>query len=150
MSAILVIGYGNELRRDDGLGPKLAAAIEQSRLSRVKVMRCHQLTPDLADPISKAGHVVFIDASVDGSSEVQVRQLKSEPPSGLLAHASKPSALLALSRALYGAAPPCWWITLPAFDLGFGEELSPQGHNGLKAGLVGFKRLWNRITEAAV
>jgi hypothetical protein len=59
---LLVIGYGNELRGDDGVGPKTAMAVSEWHFPGVKTMVCHQLTPDLAEPIAAAERVVFIDA----------------------------------------------------------------------------------------
>lgn len=63
MAHTLIIGYGNPLRGDDGLGwhvaQRLAAVLPQHR-ARIEV--CHQLTPELAEPISRADLVIFIDA----------------------------------------------------------------------------------------
>nr|MDQ2730551.1 hydrogenase maturation protease [Armatimonadota bacterium] len=67
MSGALVIGYGNPLRRDDGLGPmaaqRLAALADPLR---VQVLTPYQLSPELAEPISQARFVLFIDASEEG------------------------------------------------------------------------------------
>ena len=43
----LVIGYGNELRGDDGLGPYIAARVEEQCLPHVRTLTVHQLTPEL-------------------------------------------------------------------------------------------------------
>lgn len=150
MNRILVIGYGNELRGDDGLGPKLASAIDELRLPGVKVVVTHQLTPELSDPISRAEYVVFIDASMDAAQGVQVRPLEPTTIGGLpaIAHAADPSALLALARELFGFAPPGWLITIPAADMGFGDSLSKAAQSGLEAGLAAFKQLRNTLSTA--
>ena len=76
----LVIGYGNTLRSDDGVGAKVAAAVAELALPGVVALVLHQLTPELAETISEARAVVFVDAAVDAATEVQVRQL--EPAEG--------------------------------------------------------------------
>jgi hypothetical protein len=52
---ILVIGYGNTLRGDDGVGPRVAEAIEELNLPGVRTLVCQLLTPEFADPIARTG-----------------------------------------------------------------------------------------------
>jgi hydrogenase maturation protease len=146
---ILVIGYGNELRGDDGLGPKLACAIDALALPDVAVLVCHQLTPELADPLSRAEFAVFIDARIDGSSGVQLHPLHEPQRASFSPHASDPAALLALSRAVYGVAPHGWWLTLPAVDLGIGEGLSLAAQESFERGLAAFRQLRDRIAAVS-
>jgi hydrogenase maturation protease len=141
LRAVLVIGYGNELRRDDGLGPKIASAIEQRWLPGLRVITCHQLTPELADPVSGAGAVIFIDAAVEGGA-VEVRPLSPAPLPYLRAHRISPAALLGLARSVYGKCPPAWWITARAFDMGFGEGLTARAQANMSRAVQAFDRLW--------
>ena len=61
---VLVIGYGNPLRGDDGAGWKAAELLaEDPRLAGAVVLARHQLTPELADDVSRASLVVLVDAS---------------------------------------------------------------------------------------
>ena len=61
---VLVIGYGNALRTDDGIGWHVAERLaDDARLDGVMVIQRHQLTPELALDISRADLVVLIDAS---------------------------------------------------------------------------------------
>src|SRR2546421_12899232 len=62
----LVIGYGNPLRTDDGVGWQVAQQLATDLADDVDVIGTHQLTPELAEPISRAGLVVFVDAGVGG------------------------------------------------------------------------------------
>ena len=61
---LLVIGYGNTLRRDDGVGPHVAEAIAALALPGVEALVCPLLTPELAEAIARARRVVFVDAMV--------------------------------------------------------------------------------------
>src|SRR5262245_46508216 len=87
---LLVIGYGNVLRSDDGVGPKVAEAIGAMALPQVEILTCDLLTPELAEPISRAVKVVFVDAAVDTPQEVLLRQLNPADSSQLIAHAADP------------------------------------------------------------
>lgn len=131
----LVIGYGNTLRSDDGVGAKVAAAVAELALPGVVSLVRHQLTPELAEPISSARAVVFVDAAVDAATEVQVRQLEPAEGAQLMAHAADPRSLLAFARQLFGRCPPAWWLTIPVENLDFGEELSPLARRGFQTAL---------------
>jgi hydrogenase maturation protease len=126
----LVIGYGNTLRGDDGIGPRVAEAVGHLRLPGVRTLICPLLTPELADPISRAGTVIFVDAAVDAANEVQWRKLEPNETSQLMAHAADPRTMLALARDVFGRAPEAWWLTIPAVDLGFCENFSPEVRKG--------------------
>jgi hydrogenase maturation protease len=132
----LVIGYGNTLRGDDGVGPRVVEALEALHLPGVRTLVCQQLTPELADPISHASEVIFVDAAVDGPTEVQVRKLEPNESSQLMTHAADPRATLALARDVFGHAPVAWWLTIPAVKFGYSDALSPAADAGLRAALA--------------
>ena len=124
-SHLLVIGYGNTLRRDDGVGPLVAEAVGALRLPGVRTLICQQLSPEHSAPVSQAHTVIFVDAAVDAPREVQWRELQPNESSQIMAHAADPRTMLALSRDVFGQVPAAWWLTIPAVDLGFHEEFSP-------------------------
>ena len=131
LDACLIIGYGNTLRSDDGVGPKVAEVVEALQLTGVKTLSCALLTPELAEAVSRVEEVVFVDASVEAPREVQLRTLEPASSSQLMAHAADPRTLLALSRDVFGHAPKAWWLTIPVENMGIGEELSPLAQRGL-------------------
>lgn len=135
LAGLLVIGYGNTLRSDDGVGPRVAAAVDELGLPGVAALVRHQLTPELAEPISSARAVVFVDAAADASTEVRLRPLEPADGAQLMAHAADPRSLLAFAQQLFGRCPPAWWLTIPVENLGFGEELSPVARRGCEIAL---------------
>ena len=139
-SALLVIGYGNELRSDDGVGPKTAAAIADWNLPGVHTLTCHQLTPELAVPIAATQCVVFIDACVD-SSTVELRELQPAKPDQIMAHAPDPQVLLRLAKDIFGRSPMAFWLTIPIETIAFGEGLSARAQEGLQAALEKIREL---------
>jgi hydrogenase maturation protease len=140
-SSLLVIGYGNTLRRDDGVGPKVADAIAELDLPEVRVLNCALLTPELADPISQAKRVVFVDAAVDAPREVQLRKLQPAGSSQIMAHAANPATMLALARDVFGHAPEAWLLTIPAEEMGIGEELSALAERGFATAVEEIRKL---------
>jgi hydrogenase maturation protease len=131
----LVIGYGNTLRGDDGVGPRVAEAIEKLNLPGVRTLVCQQLSPEYADPVSRARTVVFVDAAVDAPREVQLRKLEPNESSQLMAHAADPRTLLALARDVFGHAPQAWWLTIPVVKLDFSENLSVEAVRGMNSAI---------------
>ena len=142
-SGLLVIGYGNTLRRDDGVGPKVADAVAALGVPGVTSLPCALLTPELAQPVANARVVIFVDAAVDAPREVQLRALAPAESSQLMAHAASPATVLALARDVFGSAPEAWWLTIPVEDLTFGEEFSPLAQ-------CGFSQAVQEVTKMAV
>jgi hydrogenase maturation protease len=126
VAEVLVIGYGNELRRDDGIGPRVAGSLATANYPNVRVRACSQLVPELAAALADARLALFVDARVDHpQTDVDVRRIAAAEMSDWSTHTSDPMALLGLTHALYGRAPEAWWVRVPGQDFGFGEGLSP-------------------------
>ena len=65
MARVLILGCGNPLRGDDGVGWHAAERLlKRSAELDATIKSCHQLTPELAEPVSKAERVIFIDARI--------------------------------------------------------------------------------------
>jgi hydrogenase maturation protease len=124
MAHTLVIGYGNTLRSDDGVGVKVVEAIAAREYPEVTTITQHQLTPELAVDIAQVAQVIFVDVAL-GEREVRVVELKPETSSNWATHQQHPAQLLTLSQTLYGHLPRAWWILIPGENFAFGEDLSP-------------------------
>ena len=122
---ILIIGYGNSLRQDDGAGLKLAAlltlACHRSNV-QAKQLQVQQLTPelvlDIAQPDVQA--VIFADTRTMASDTdpwVQIKPLPiNEKPgrkTGVVGQYLTPETLLLYASALYNRQPPSWLVTVP-------------------------------------
>jgi Ni,Fe-hydrogenase maturation factor len=60
--AILLIGYGNELRSDDGIGQRVSNLIASWKLENLYTLCVHQLTPELAEILVNFDVAIFVDA----------------------------------------------------------------------------------------
>lgn len=143
----LVIGYGNTLRRDDGVGQIVAMEVQEWGCCGVRSHSLHQLTPELAEPLASVDGAIFVDAYPisDVSPEkalVQVISLQSGDADTVpCGHHCDPRSLLALAQALYGHSPAAWLVTIPAVDFEFGETLSPIAQQGVTDALIHIHRL---------
>jgi hydrogenase maturation protease len=132
----LIIGYGNTLRSDDGVGQRVAMAAASWGLPWLETIMVHQLTPELAEPLASAELVIFVDAhQAELRAEVEVSLLESPISVGALAHAGDPRRLLALTEAAYGRRPRAWLVTVPAADFSLGEALSATAESGVRQAL---------------
>jgi hydrogenase maturation protease len=124
---ILVIACGNPLRQDDGVGWHVAERLRAADPPGLGVLTCHQLTPELAEPIAHADRVVFVDASTRGpAGRVESRRVAAGfDPAGALSHALTPAGLLGLAAELYGRTGPAWCVTVAGQVFGHGADLSP-------------------------
>lgn len=121
----LVIGYGNRLRGDDGVGTTIAEIVETWQMPGVGTITPHQLTPELADSLSQVDMALFIDASWNLlAGEVSVTPVCSVEHELIVSHYATPSGLLSLARSLYGCAPDAWWVQIGIEDTALGEQFS--------------------------
>jgi hydrogenase maturation protease len=124
----LIIGYGNPLRSDDAFGWHASRLLARALAGQdVEVITCHQLTPELAEPLSQCSHAVFIDADAEGDpGDIHRRNVHPQcPASSAFTHSCTPSGLLASAEGLYGHRPRAVAITVSAQSFAFGEALSP-------------------------
>ncbi|WP_316978480.1 hydrogenase maturation protease [Shumkonia mesophila] len=130
----LLVGYGNPLRSDDGVGPVVARrfldeaeALMGAAAKEVRVVAVPQLVPELAEAFSEAERVVLVDASRgDAPGAVRVRRVEPSTASGEpMIHAYDPSTLATWAAKLYGRAPEMHVVAVGAETFAFGEGLSP-------------------------
>ncbi len=131
---ILIIAYGNSLRRDDGAGLMLAEILERVWKERdLKVHResVHQLTPELAELMAgdAISVVIFVDTRVipPGSDSLRIEASRLASPEDLspgMGHHMGPLTLMAYARYLYGKTPDAWLVTVPGIDFDHGEGFS--------------------------
>ncbi len=139
---MLVIGYGNSLRCDDGVGPQIARAVAAWEIPNVTTIAVHQLTPDLVEAIARADGVIFIDAcAVAETPDIQIRPLTLAEAGMTSGHWCEPHVLLAITQALYGYHPRSWWVMVPGVNFELGESLSPVAQQGIEAALEAIEQL---------
>jgi hydrogenase maturation protease len=135
---ILVIGYGNPLRSDDGLGWYVAERLAEQWGDRIEVVAVHQLTPELAERLAESSLAVFIDA-VDknrSSSLVQCTPLTLDgASSGGFTHQCAPQTILLYAKMLYGHSPRAFLISVAGENFDHGDRLTPYAQRAAEAAI---------------
>jgi len=135
MGGVLLIGYGNPGRLDDGLGPALAQRMAERGLPNVRIDSDYQLSVEDAAAAAEADTVIFADADTKGPEPFWLKRLElgSVRPS-FSSHSVSPEGVLALARELFDAKTEAWLMGIRGYEFNeFGEGLSPRAMNNLDA-----------------
>jgi hydrogenase maturation protease len=140
---ILVCGFGNLYRRDDGVGRAIVNGVRE-RLGRaplnplddgfnelgrsVDTVVLHQLVPELAELVADYDLVIFVDAHVADLSQLlcEERVTPAYRSASFVSHQTHPATVLELAEKMYGRAPQAVMLSLPGYDFDFGEDLSAE------------------------
>ncbi|MGA2146015.1 MAG: hydrogenase maturation protease [Bryobacteraceae bacterium] len=127
MPRLLIVGYGNRLRGDDGAGYRAAELLREGWSSPdVEILAVEQLTPELMEPIGRAREVIFIDAAADGQpGEIRECPVVLLEAGATFTHHATPAALLAGAVALYGATASGVLYSIGGESFELGERLTP-------------------------
>jgi len=133
---VLVIGYGNPGRLDDGLGPALAAELERLQLPGVDVEANYQLTVEDAAAIAAHEVVVFADAAAAGDEPFTFRPVQPRADLGFSTHGVEAPAVLGLAHDLFSASTRGYILGIRGYEFDeFGERLSPPARANLAAAI---------------
>jgi len=133
---VLVLGYGNPGRQDDGLGPAAAAEIDSLGWSNLTAFDTYQL--NIEDAIDVAAHDVvwFVDAAKGGEAPYAVHDVAPAAAVEFTSHILRPEALLAIARQCYGASPKAFLLAIRGYEFEFVEALTPRARDNLQAALA--------------
>jgi hydrogenase maturation protease len=147
---LLIIGYGNPLRGDDGVGWQIADRLGQLAGESTKILTLQQLTPELAEPISLADLVIFIDARYGGpAGSWTCETIRPDPNlSDAFTHYFTPMKLLSYAGALFGTYPEVLLISVAGCSFDCGEELSPSAAAIVPEIVDCVWEWWNANTES--
>ncbi len=138
----LVVGFGNELRGDDGVGQVVVEAAWSQRhdvpaLAAAAFVWSAQLVPEIALDLSGASFAIFVDAAYDGNAPGSLHLIRLDNEVTPKDRAGQvggtlgcwtdlgPTALLSLSAEVYGAAPTAALVTVSVDVPAIGVGLSP-------------------------
>lgn len=113
---VLLIGYGNPGRRDDGLGPALAEAVEKLNIPGVTVDANYQLSVEDAEAVANHQVVIFADADSSGPEPFSFRAIEPRAYLSFSSHSLDPAAVLALANDLFGARPEGYLFGIRGYE----------------------------------
>ena len=124
MTRDLIIAIGNVARGDDGVAHDVAARLLAVGLgAEVRVMTAVGLDVAMAADVAESARLIVIDAERREAPAVAIGAI--EPGTAAHSgHAIDAPGLLAVTAALYGAAPGALLVSVAAPEMGHGEVLS--------------------------
>ncbi|MCG3138267.1 MAG: hypothetical protein HJJLKODD_02129 [Phycisphaerae bacterium] len=123
--SILVFGYGNPGRQDDGLGPALAAMVADWNCPGVTVDCDYQLNIEDAATVAEHDGVIFADAAVNGPEPFAFQEILPFYQPTFTTHHQEAAGVLALAAQLFNKKVPGYLLAIRGYDFNeFGESLS--------------------------
>jgi hydrogenase maturation protease len=132
--SVLLYGYGNPGRGDDGLGPALVEAIAALDLPGTAVDANYQLTVEDAADIGAYAAVVFVDAALQGPEPfwfARIDDSTTHPDGdsagligdmGWTSHSVSPVQVVALAHHLFGCRVGAYTLGIRGYDFGELDE----------------------------
>jgi hydrogenase maturation protease len=135
MIRVLVLGYGNPGRQDDGLGPAACAGIDDLGWPNLSAFDNYQL--NIEDALEVAAHDVvwFVDASKTAPSPYEVHEVVPALTIDFTSHLVRPETVLAIARRCYGRAARAHLLAIRGYEFAFAEELTSKATENLQAAL---------------
>lgn len=140
MKKVLIYGYGNPGRQDDGLGNEfinqLEKWLEKENLDYIETDSNYQLNIEDADAISDKDIVVFVDASEEDIEHYWLEEVNpNDATIEFTMHAVSCSFILDLCNKLYKKHPKTFVLHLKGCEWGFVEELSSEAIENMNKAL---------------
>jgi hydrogenase maturation protease len=154
MTKILVYGYGNPGRQDDGLGAALVEQLDAWLAIHPELnvtTDCnYQLNIEDVAAIAGSDLVIFVDATLD--EEVVNFRFETVKPSDarveFTMHAVSPSFVLDLCGKILGTRPQAYLLQIRGYTWDFEERISDMAQQNLQAALDYLKHyLANTATQ---
>jgi len=151
MQKILIYGYGNPGRQDDGLGPRFIelcdAWIREQNLTNMFTDTNYQLNIEDAAEIAGYDTVVFVDASV--VEDLENFKLETVEPDDarieFTMHAVSVSYVVDLCQKIYNKSPKACVLHIRGYEYDFKEELTPKAAENMHAAFAYLKDFFKQV-----
>lgn len=154
---LVVFGWGNASRGDDGIGPLLLARIAEARWPEATLIEDFQLQLEHALDLQGADLALFLDAGKGTPMPFAFHEIFPRGGMTHTSHALAPEAVLAVyQQALKATPPPSFLLCVRGESFGLGEGLSAEGAARLDEASAFLERLeaardpaaWRGLTSA--
>ena len=137
---VLIIGFGNPGRRDDGLGPAFSEIFESIDDPDITTDADYQLTVEDAAHIARHDVVVFVDADAVGPEPYSFQEVTPKSSLSFSSHSIEPEAVLALAHELFDSQAKGYILGIRGYEFDvFNESLTEKASSNLKAAVDFFK-----------
>jgi len=133
---VLVIGYGNPAREDDGIGPAAVEIIGKYGIDGITVDANYQPTVEDAAALAQHDYVVFIDASMTGEEPFTFSRLHPKHQMRFSSHSVEPEEVLWLAQDLFNARTEAYILGVRGYSFSmFTENMTEKASENLKKAL---------------
>ena len=140
---ILVYGYGNPGRQDDGLGVILTDELEKwvagMHLAYVHTDSNYQLNLEDAAGIANYDVVIFADASKEDIQHFSLVPLEPSEHTEFTMHAVSPAFVLYLCNQVFNHKPEAYLMHIRGYEWDFMSRLTDKARENLDLALVHLK-----------
>ncbi len=141
LKKVLIIGYGNPGRLDDGLGPMFAEEMGKLQLEGVTVESNYQLAVEDSAAIAEHDFVVFVDADVSGPEPFHFQRVVPKHHMSFSSHSISADALMAMAEDLLSSTADAYMLGIRGYEFNeFGEGISSHAEKNLHAALAFLKQ----------
>lgn len=121
---VLVYGYGNPGRQDDGLGPAMIEKLERLGFDFVETDASYQLSIEDAAAMTAHEFVILIDTTVQETDCFSIRKVSPSSTITFTSHLVSPESVVALCEDAFGIVPNVWIIGIRGYSFEFMEDLT--------------------------
>ncbi|MGC9372822.1 MAG: hydrogenase maturation protease [Thermovirgaceae bacterium] len=145
---VLVLGYGNPARQDDGAGHVLSRLLLRSVRKcgdQAVLWRGHQLVPEAVLEAGDADVAIFCDASLvthEKGYALERVDPSSSGGDGLNMHTFGPGSVIALAEKVLGRVPEGWLLSVSGASFDFSDRLTLECRERVRRAHRGFVSFW--------
>lgn len=133
---MLIYGYGNPGRQDDGLGPALISKLDpwlkENNYYHVITDSNYQLNIEDAAVVFDKNPVIFVDATQNNVSSYRFGRLEPSSKTEFTMHAVSPAFVISLCESIYSQIPETYLLEIKGYEWKFLEEITEQAANNLE------------------
>ncbi len=139
MNKILIYGYGNPGRQDDGLGnavvERLEEWVQKEGIQNVEFDNNYQLNIEDAATISDKDLVIFVDASVEDIEDIILTPVDESVKVAFSSHSASPGYIVKLCHDLFNTQPACYLLHIKGYEWEFMGGLTNKAKENLEKSL---------------
>lgn len=114
--SVLLIGYGNIARQDDGVGPLLVERLGVLALPGLAIESDYQLNIEDAATLAPYDAVIFADADPAGSEPFSFTELQAKAETTFSTHTASPACVLYLAQTYFGARTKGYVLAIRGYE----------------------------------
>ncbi len=146
---ILIYGYGNPGRQDDGIGisfiNKLERWVIKNKIKNISFDSNYQLNLEDSLEISNYDLVIFVDASKNIKKAYNLKRIYPEKINFYTTHKMLPENVLFLSKELYSKEPVCYILTIKGYKWEININPTKKAIKNIELSFIYIKKMLSNI-----